>query len=79
MPTPAIFGALVGVTLQIYANAVRKVPVWRSPWEHAIWGGLGAAAFSYGAQKKADLEVEVKEMIAKRAELSKGPPRNLSE
>lgn len=77
--TTAAVGALFGFTVQIYANAVRKLPVMRSPWEHMIWAGLGATAFTVADRKKAELEVEVQEMITRRAEKSQGPPRRMPE
>lgn len=75
MPSPAVFGAIFGVAVQLYTNGVRKLPAMRTPWAHVVWAGVGATAFTYAAQKKEELEVEVQEMIAKRAAKSHGPPR----
>ena len=33
----------MGLGVQLYVNAVRKLPLMRNPWEHAIWAGAGAA------------------------------------
>ena len=43
MVSATIFGAAIGIGVQIYANAVRKLPVMQSPWKHAIAAGTGAA------------------------------------
>ena len=42
-----IIGALLGVSVQIYANLVQKLPVMYTPWRHAITGALGAGFASY--------------------------------
>jgi hypothetical protein len=39
---PAL-GALLGIGVQVYSNAVRKLPAMRHPWEHVIAAGAGAA------------------------------------
>ena len=46
MPSPTIIGAVLGFGVQIYANAVRKVPLMQGPWQHAIAAAAGA---SFGA------------------------------
>eukprot|EP00591_Stephanopyxis_turris_P006015 CAMPEP_0195517814 /NCGR_PEP_ID=MMETSP0794_2-20130614/11748_1 /TAXON_ID=515487 /ORGANISM="Stephanopyxis turris, Strain CCMP 815" /LENGTH=76 /DNA_ID=CAMNT_0040646687 /DNA_START=65 /DNA_END=295 /DNA_ORIENTATION=+ len=38
----AFGGAAMGVGLQLYSNAVRKLPLLRSPWMHAAFLGTGA-------------------------------------
>eukprot|EP00890_Picochlorum_soloecismus_P005413 jgi/Picsp_1/5873/NSC_03231-R1_protein len=42
-----IIGALLGVSVQIYANLVQKLPGMYTPWKHAITGALGAGFASY--------------------------------
>ena len=42
MATPTVLGAVLGFGVQIYANAVRKIPLMQSPWQHAVAAGLGA-------------------------------------
>ena len=47
MPMPVsgtVFGAMLGLGVQFYSNAVRKLPLMRNPWEHAIAAGLGGYA-----------------------------------
>ena len=39
-----VFGAMLGLGVQFYSNAVRKLPLMRNPWEHAIALGLGGFA-----------------------------------
>ncbi len=44
MPVSApIFGAALGVGVQLYVNAVRKLPLMRDPWLHVLWAGAGAS------------------------------------
>lgn len=43
MATPTILGAFLGFGVQIYSNAVRKLPLMQSPWQHAVAAGAGAA------------------------------------
>uniref|UniRef100_K4A1B3 Excitatory amino acid transporter n=3 Tax=Setaria TaxID=4554 RepID=K4A1B3_SETIT len=40
--TPTIIGALLGLSTQMYSNALRKLPYMRHPWEHVLGMGLGA-------------------------------------
>ncbi|XP_074586330.1 uncharacterized protein LOC141842016 [Curcuma longa] len=42
MPSTAtMVGALLGLGIQMYSNALRKLPYMRHPWEHALGMGLG--------------------------------------
>lgn len=41
-----LMGAALGVGVQLYVNAVRKMPLMRQPWMHVLWAGAGA---SFGA------------------------------
>lgn len=41
-----LVGAVLGVGIQLYVNAVRKLPLGRTPWMHVLWAGAGA---SFGA------------------------------
>jgi len=45
-----IVGALLGVSVQIYANLVQKLPVMYTPWRHVMSGALGAGFASYVVQ-----------------------------
>ena len=38
-----VLGAAMGVGIQLYVNAVRKLPVMRDPWLHVLWAGAGAS------------------------------------
>ena len=40
-----LFGAALGVGIQLYVNGVRKLPLMRQPWLHVLWAGAG---YSFG-------------------------------
>ncbi|KAL8508701.1 hypothetical protein ACS0TY_019090 [Phlomoides rotata] len=39
--TATMVGAVLGLTTQMYSNALRKLPYMRHPWEHVLGMGLG--------------------------------------
>ena len=39
----AVIGGLMGLGVQLYVNTVRKLPLFRNPWEHVLLVGAGAA------------------------------------
>lgn len=43
MPSPVVIGAGLGLAVQLYCNALMKLPLMRNPWQHAIAMGAGAA------------------------------------
>lgn len=43
MATATLIGGLLGLSGQLYCNAIRKLPLMRNPWEHVIAIGIGAA------------------------------------
>lgn len=43
MAPATIIGGLLGLGVQLYCNAVRKLPLMRNPWEHVLFIGAGAA------------------------------------
>ena len=47
MVSPTILGAVMGFGVQLYANAVRKLPLMQAPWQHAVAAGAGAAFGSW--------------------------------
>ena len=59
MPSPAVWGALLGLGVQLYTNAVRKLPLTRNPWEHAIAMGAGAAFGTWLVKFEAETEQEL--------------------
>lgn len=77
MTTYAIAGVVFGFTTQLYANALRKVPLTRYPWEYAAFMTLGGIVgyWMEGACEREEAEIE--KLLAKRAELVKGPPPDL--
>lgn len=49
----------MGFSVQLYVNAVRKMPLMRNPWEHAIWAGAGAAVGSWIVSLEKETEKEL--------------------
>lgn len=47
MVSATLVGAIMGLGVQFYANAIRKVPLMRNPWQHVILAGTGAAFASW--------------------------------
>ncbi len=47
MPSPTLVGAVLGLGVQVYANAVRKVPLLEGPWRHGAAMLAGAAFGSW--------------------------------
>ncbi len=47
MVSATVVGAVLGFGVQIYVNAVRKLPLMQGPWQHAIASGAGAAFGSW--------------------------------
>ena len=39
MVSGALVGGILGLTLQLYSNGVRKLPLMRHPWEHVLLTG----------------------------------------
>ncbi len=50
---------------------VRKLPVWQSPWEHALFAGIGAYAGQKLVEYTDKTAKEVDELIKARAEKNK--------
>ncbi|KAF0852321.1 mitochondrial Complex I CI NADH:ubiquinone oxidoreductase subunit B14.5b N4BM/NDUFC2 [Andalucia godoyi] len=48
--TAVLVGSVLGLGVQVYSNAVRKLPLFRRPWEHLIAVGVGGA-FGYTIRK----------------------------
>eukprot|EP00850_Spirogloea_muscicola_P009903 SM000056S18021 [mRNA] locus=s56:656129:656587:- [translate_table: standard] len=42
--TATVAGAVLGLAVQLYSNAVRKLPLMRHPWEHVVGMVVGSAA-----------------------------------
>ncbi|CAL9144729.1 unnamed protein product, partial [Musa hybrid cultivar] len=58
--TATVIGALLGLSTQMYSNALRKLPYMRHPWEHVLGMGLGAIFVTqlvkYDEKLKEDLD-----------------------
>ena len=68
MVSGAFFGGCIGLGINMYSNALRKVPLMRQPWEHVIATGLGAWAGNQLVEFENRTAKELDEMLAKRAE-----------
>ncbi len=65
----AAIGSLLGLGVQLYANAVRKLPLMRNPWEHAIAIGLGGYAGKWLVEFEERTALELEEILQKRAQV----------
>ena len=64
----AAVGSLLGLGVQLYANAVRKLPLMRNPWEHVIGIGLGGYAGKWLVEFEERTALELDEILQRRAE-----------
>lgn len=69
--TNTVFGAVVGLGVQFYSNAVRKYPLMRNPWGHLIALGAGAYCGSWVDDFEARTEKDIEELMRKRKEANK--------
>jgi len=74
-------GASIGLGLQFYSNAVRKLPLFRQPWLHVAFLTAGAVAGSKYPQWECKLREEVNMIRRERnlPELVKGGSLGLVE
>ena len=68
MVSGAFFGGCIGLAINMYSNALRKVPLMRQPWEHLIAIGGGAWAGKQLVEYENRTAKELEGMLAKRAE-----------
>lgn len=61
-----LFGATLGVGVQLYVNAVRKLPLMRAPWLHAVWAGAGYGFGTWLVDFEERTEKDLSEMLKKR-------------
>lgn len=59
MPSATLVGAGLGLAAQLYCNALMKLPLMRSPWQHLIAMGAGAAFAAGVVQVEANAEKEL--------------------
>ncbi|PRW20745.1 hypothetical protein C2E21_8719 [Chlorella sorokiniana] len=72
MPASApLFGAVLGVGVQLYVNAVRKLPLMRDPWLHVLWAGAGASFGTWLVSFEERTEKDLAELLRKREEANK--------
>ena len=68
--TTAALGSLSGLFIGVFSNGVRKLPLFRRPWDHLILMGL----MGYGGHKYPQLEDATLERVnAMRAARKLGP------
>ena len=76
MPSPTLVGAALGLGVNLYSNAVRKVPLMRQPWEHLIamgvGGYLGNAVVKLEESTAKDIEVLLQKRATENAKLKSG-------
>jgi len=68
MVSGALFGACIGLGINLYSNALRKAPLMRQPWEHVIAIGGGAWVGNKIVEYENRTAKELEGMLAKRAE-----------
>ncbi|PSC68777.1 Excitatory amino acid transporter 1 [Micractinium conductrix] len=66
-----VFGAVLGVGVQLYVNGVRKLPLLRDPWLHVLWAGAGASFGTWLNSFEERTEKDLHAMLAKRDEANK--------
>ncbi len=69
---PSQVGASLGLAVQLYSNAVRKLPLMRNPWEHLIAVGAGAAAANWVVGFEERTQKEVDALVLQREQANKG-------
>ncbi|KAK9809155.1 hypothetical protein WJX72_010341 [[Myrmecia] bisecta] len=74
MVSGTVAGALFGLGVQLYSNALRKVPLMRNPWEHVIAIGVGAGFGTWLVDFEERTTLDVERMLQKRAEANKKIP-----
>lgn len=72
MASGAVIGSALGLGIQLYANAVRKLPLMRNPWEHVLFIGAGAYAGNWLVEFEERTGRELEEILAARAKANKG-------
>jgi hypothetical protein len=66
MSFPAVLvGSVLGAGIQMYSNAVRKLPLMRRPWEHLMWAGIGGT-FGYAVRAYEERESKHLEALLAR-------------
>ncbi|KAK9820798.1 hypothetical protein WJX74_004980 [Apatococcus lobatus] len=71
MVSGVLLGGLLGLTVQLYSNAVRKLPLMRHPWEHVLWTAGGAWGGNAVVEWEKRATVEVEEILKQRQEKNK--------
>ncbi|KAG6512076.1 uncharacterized protein LOC121976349 [Zingiber officinale] len=61
--TATMVGALLGLGIQVYSNALRKLPYMRHPWEHALGIGLGVVFATQFVKWEARMEEDLAKTI----------------
>ncbi|KAK9808481.1 hypothetical protein WJX73_010793 [Symbiochloris irregularis] len=67
----AVFGAGIGLSVQLFSNGIRKVPLLRDPWEHVFFIGAGAYLGDWLGKYEARTSAEIEDILQKRADKNK--------
>eukprot|EP00850_Spirogloea_muscicola_P022041 SM000273S10251 [mRNA] locus=s273:107491:107945:- [translate_table: standard] len=61
--TATVAGAVLGLAVQLYSNAVRKLPLMRHPWEHVVGMVVGSAAANALVAWEERAQVDLQKML----------------
>lgn len=59
----SVVGALLGLGVQLYANAVQKLPLMHAPWKHAVSATVGAGVASWIVELEEQGKKDIEGMI----------------
>ncbi|CBI27674.3 unnamed protein product, partial [Vitis vinifera] len=66
MPLSAtVVGAVLGLSVQLHSNALRKLPLMRHPWEHVLAIGIGAVFGNQLVKWEAKVEEDLDKLLEK--------------
>ncbi|CAM6118926.1 unnamed protein product [Calypogeia fissa] len=64
MPATAAFlGGALGLGVQLYSNAARRLPAMRHPWEHLLAIGLGSSFGNWLVKWEENLQVDLDKSV----------------
>eukprot|EP00949_MAST-11_sp_MAST-11-sp1_P005466 g5466.t1 len=69
-----LVGASCGIAVQLYSNAVRKLPLMRHPWEHVLLAGIGGYAGYKFTQWEEDQRNELSAMLGSMNKFGRPSP-----
>ena len=69
-----LVGASCRIAVQLYSNAVRKLPLMRHPWEHVLLAGIGGYAGYKFTQWRRDQRNELSAMLGSMNKFGRPSP-----